>query len=137
MIQTGQRSTMNGGEKILGVEGGGTKTAWVLVERENCGRERPRFGFSRGARSRRWNCCKRRKRLVHYRSSGQADRKCRWLGTHSGRRRRRLFSQLAGTPLDSARIRSAPWRSPVYHQDFARVVAEQSGRAGALGPDRR
>src|SRR2546425_6740451 len=33
MIQTGQRSTMNGGEKILGVEGGGTKTAWVLVER--------------------------------------------------------------------------------------------------------
>ncbi|OLD70229.1 MAG: N-acetylmuramic acid 6-phosphate etherase [Verrucomicrobia bacterium 13_1_20CM_4_55_9] len=24
---------MNGGEKILGVEGGGTKTAWVLVER--------------------------------------------------------------------------------------------------------
>src|SRR5438094_4337110 len=33
MIQTEQRSTMNGGEKILGVEGGGTKTAWVLVER--------------------------------------------------------------------------------------------------------
>src|SRR5260370_32383878 len=33
MIQTRQRSTMNGGEKILGVEGGGTKTAWVLVER--------------------------------------------------------------------------------------------------------
>src|SRR5438552_12699237 len=33
MIQTGQRSTMNGGEKILCVEGGGTKTAWVLVER--------------------------------------------------------------------------------------------------------
>src|SRR5207248_10143517 len=33
MIQTGQRSTMNRGEKILGVEGGGTKTAWVLVER--------------------------------------------------------------------------------------------------------
>src|SRR5881227_2874497 len=33
MIQTGQRSTMNGGEKILGVEGGGTKTAWVLVKR--------------------------------------------------------------------------------------------------------
>src|SRR6266550_9419431 len=33
MIQTGQRSTMNGGEKILGVEGGGTKTAWVLIER--------------------------------------------------------------------------------------------------------
>src|SRR6267378_5549416 len=33
MIQTGQRSTMNGVEKILGVEGGGTKTAWVLVER--------------------------------------------------------------------------------------------------------
>src|SRR5206468_1851915 len=32
MIQTGQRSTMNGGEKILGVEGGGTKTSWVLVE---------------------------------------------------------------------------------------------------------
>src|SRR5436305_2136224 len=33
MIQTGQRSTMSGGEKILGVEGGGTKTSWVLVER--------------------------------------------------------------------------------------------------------
>src|SRR5437879_51768 len=33
MIQTGQRSTMKGGEKILGVEGGGTKRAWVLVER--------------------------------------------------------------------------------------------------------
>src|SRR5207244_10182444 len=33
MIQTRQRSTMNGGEKILGVEGGGTKTSWVLVER--------------------------------------------------------------------------------------------------------
>src|SRR5437016_8302692 len=33
MIQTGQRSTMNAGEKILGVEGGGTKTSWVLVER--------------------------------------------------------------------------------------------------------
>src|SRR5205823_615266 len=33
MIQTGQRSTMNGGEKILGVEGGGTKTSWVLVQR--------------------------------------------------------------------------------------------------------
>src|ERR1700686_3788212 len=33
MIQTGRRSTMNGGEKILGVEGGGTKTSWVLVER--------------------------------------------------------------------------------------------------------
>jgi N-acetylmuramic acid 6-phosphate etherase len=33
MIQTGERSTMNGGEKILGVEGGGTKTPWVLVER--------------------------------------------------------------------------------------------------------
>jgi N-acetylmuramic acid 6-phosphate etherase len=33
MIQTGDRSTMNGGEKILGVEGGGTKTSWVLVER--------------------------------------------------------------------------------------------------------
>src|ERR1700731_749495 len=32
MIQTGQRSTMNSGEKILGVEGGGTKTSWVLVE---------------------------------------------------------------------------------------------------------
>src|SRR5215471_11014554 len=32
MIQTGERSTMNGGEKILGVEGGGTKTSWVLVE---------------------------------------------------------------------------------------------------------
>ena len=26
---------MNGGEKILGVEGGGTKTSWVLVERTN------------------------------------------------------------------------------------------------------
>jgi len=25
---------MNGGEKILGVEGGGTKTSWVLVERD-------------------------------------------------------------------------------------------------------
>ena len=25
---------MNGHEKILGVEGGGTKTAWVLVERD-------------------------------------------------------------------------------------------------------
>lgn len=35
MIQTDERSTMNGGEKILGVEGGGTKTSWVLVER--CG----------------------------------------------------------------------------------------------------
>jgi N-acetylmuramic acid 6-phosphate etherase len=33
MIQTGERSTMNGGEKILGVEGGGTKTSWVLVQR--------------------------------------------------------------------------------------------------------
>src|SRR3989441_3539204 len=33
MIQTGQRSTMNSGEKILGIEGGGTKTSWVLVER--------------------------------------------------------------------------------------------------------
>src|SRR5256885_3587761 len=33
MIQTAQRSTMNAGEKILGVEGGGTKTSWVLVER--------------------------------------------------------------------------------------------------------
>src|SRR5689334_3209537 len=33
MIQTPERSTMNGGEKILGVEGGGTKTSWVLVER--------------------------------------------------------------------------------------------------------
>src|SRR6202045_4761380 len=32
MIQTGQRSTMNSGEKILGVEGGGPKTSWVLVE---------------------------------------------------------------------------------------------------------
>src|SRR5437868_11630692 len=31
MIQTAERSTMNGGEKILGVEGGGTKTSWVLV----------------------------------------------------------------------------------------------------------
>src|ERR1700737_1258676 len=34
MIQTAERSTMNGREKILGVEGGGTKTAWVLVERD-------------------------------------------------------------------------------------------------------
>src|SRR5438128_5667948 len=33
MIQTGQRSTMNGGEKILGVGGGGTKTSWVVVQR--------------------------------------------------------------------------------------------------------
>src|SRR5437870_10226800 len=33
MIQTRQRSTMSAGEKILGVEGGGTKTSWVLVER--------------------------------------------------------------------------------------------------------
>ncbi|HJX99104.1 MAG TPA: N-acetylmuramic acid 6-phosphate etherase [Chthoniobacterales bacterium] len=33
MIQTRERSTMNGSEKILGVEGGGTKTSWVLVER--------------------------------------------------------------------------------------------------------
>src|SRR2546429_8758824 len=33
MIQTPQRSTMNGHEKILGVEGGGTKTSWVLVQR--------------------------------------------------------------------------------------------------------
>src|SRR5438270_6443189 len=33
MIQTPQRSTMNAGEKILGVEGGGTKTSWVLAER--------------------------------------------------------------------------------------------------------
>src|SRR2546423_13961411 len=33
MIQTGQRWTMTGGEKILGIEGGGTKTSWVLVER--------------------------------------------------------------------------------------------------------
>src|ERR1700693_5130632 len=33
MIQTAERSTMNGGEKILGVEGGGTKTSWVVVER--------------------------------------------------------------------------------------------------------
>src|SRR5437016_8988509 len=33
MIQTAQRSTMNDGEKILGVEGGGTKTSWVLVGR--------------------------------------------------------------------------------------------------------
>src|SRR6266404_174846 len=32
MIQTAQRSTMNAGEKILGVEGGGTKTSWLLVE---------------------------------------------------------------------------------------------------------
>src|SRR6202011_4484713 len=35
MIQTRERSTMNGLEKILGVEGGGTKTAWVLVERDD------------------------------------------------------------------------------------------------------
>jgi N-acetylmuramic acid 6-phosphate etherase len=34
MIQTGEGSTMSSGEKILGVEGGGTKTAWVLVERD-------------------------------------------------------------------------------------------------------
>jgi N-acetylmuramic acid 6-phosphate etherase len=33
MIQTRETSTMDGGEKILGVEGGGTKTSWVLVER--------------------------------------------------------------------------------------------------------
>src|SRR6202162_4639337 len=33
MIQTAERSTMNGGEKILGVEGGGAKTSWVFVER--------------------------------------------------------------------------------------------------------
>src|SRR5437870_10741886 len=33
MIQTRQRSTMSAGEKILGAEGGGTKTSWVLVER--------------------------------------------------------------------------------------------------------
>src|SRR5437764_3049757 len=33
MIQTGERSTMNCGENILGVEGGGTKTSWVLMER--------------------------------------------------------------------------------------------------------
>src|ERR1700745_1067647 len=31
MIQKGERSTMNPGEKILGVEGVGTKTSWVLV----------------------------------------------------------------------------------------------------------
>src|SRR5438132_7826128 len=35
MIQTAERSTMNGGEKILGVEGGGTKAGWVLVERDD------------------------------------------------------------------------------------------------------
>src|ERR1041385_8094252 len=34
MIQTAATSTMSGQEKILGVEGGGTKTAWVFVERE-------------------------------------------------------------------------------------------------------
>src|ERR1700722_6796402 len=34
MIQTAERSTMNSQEKILGLEGGGTKTAWVLVERQ-------------------------------------------------------------------------------------------------------
>src|SRR5947209_3863075 len=33
MIQTAETSTMNDGEKILGVEGGGTKTSWVLVQR--------------------------------------------------------------------------------------------------------
>src|SRR5256714_2453864 len=33
MIQIAQRSTMSAGEKILGVEGGGTKTSWVLLER--------------------------------------------------------------------------------------------------------
>src|SRR5438270_7197098 len=33
MIQTAKVSTMNGVEKILGVEGGGTKTAWALVEK--------------------------------------------------------------------------------------------------------
>src|SRR5882724_3901060 len=37
MIQTVETSTMNGREKILGVEGGGTKTAWVLVERTGTG----------------------------------------------------------------------------------------------------
>src|SRR5438477_6065336 len=31
MIQTAQRSTMNGGEKILGVEGGGSQTSGVLA----------------------------------------------------------------------------------------------------------
>src|ERR1700737_2324268 len=35
MIQTAERSTMNSREKILGVEGGGTKTGWVLVERDD------------------------------------------------------------------------------------------------------
>src|SRR5437588_4904984 len=33
MIQTAKVSTMNDVEKILGVEGGGTKTAWALVEK--------------------------------------------------------------------------------------------------------
>src|ERR1041385_8342463 len=33
MIQTAERSTMNGGEKILRVEGGGTQTSWGLGER--------------------------------------------------------------------------------------------------------
>ncbi|PYK29317.1 MAG: hypothetical protein DME57_10680 [Verrucomicrobia bacterium] len=37
MIQTRQRSTMSAGEKILGVEGGGTKTAWILVENDENG----------------------------------------------------------------------------------------------------
>src|SRR5882724_10665591 len=37
MIQTRERSTMESGEKILGVEGGGTKTAWVLVARPVAG----------------------------------------------------------------------------------------------------
>src|ERR1700720_2949956 len=34
MIQAAERSTMNSREKILGVEGGGTKTAWVIVNRD-------------------------------------------------------------------------------------------------------
>src|SRR4051794_10334018 len=34
MIRVTGGSTMNGHEKILGLEGGGTKTAWALVERE-------------------------------------------------------------------------------------------------------
>src|SRR5260370_619583 len=104
MIQTGQRSTMNGGEKILGVQGGGTKTCWVLVKR--------------------W-------------LSRQGNGECGWVGTHSGRCRRRLFSQLASPALDPPRIRSPPRRSPVHYQNFARIGAEQSERTGALGADRR
>src|SRR5260370_16396190 len=35
MIQTAERSTMNGREKILGIEGGETTTGWVLAERND------------------------------------------------------------------------------------------------------